>query len=113
MESQQHSYSNFARTGLEKERSISPIGTFVFPKWESALPLQLKATPISAHYRELRQRLLSADVTKTGNLPVENSRKCFPALFLGLLIQRIGRLTDSKCELTPPLKSNPGRSRAR
>ena len=44
-----------------------------FPKTGISTPDIGGLTPVSAHYRHTRLCELSADVTKKGNLPVENS----------------------------------------
>src|ERR1700739_3234471 len=60
-----NSYS--AREEFQKEPRILLLPTFVFPKEELGVSLT-RSTPISTHYRERGLCLLSADVTKTGNL---------------------------------------------
>ena len=79
---QRRSYLYFARDGSRKESVFPSPTTLVFPKWEFGLGLRPKQISFRAHYRERSRSLLRADVTKTGNLSVENF--CRQRLAVGL-----------------------------
>src|SRR5579862_19643 len=103
----QRSSLYFARDHSRKKPVSQSLEPLVFLKWEFGLGFSLKQIPVRAHYRELGGSLLRADVTKTGNLSVENFSLRWLAVRWGPLAgSNISRFGQTEGEPTALFETN-------